>query len=571
MSMLAGDIHGGLCSGDDGAKFFKSIPYAKPPVGSLRFQPPKAYTGKYPGGSLNGSVIPAACIQFGDLFVEEPPYSEDCLYLDVWAPANASSSSGLPVKVWIYGGGNSAGGISDSFYDGCKVAEADAVFVSINYRLGPLGFLALDSAGVPGNQGISDILLGLQWVQDNIAEFGGDPKKVLLHGQSAGSTDVFTVATLPQAPRLINAAIMQSGGGRDIQGKVTAQRVGSDFVKALNCSVSDTECLTGKSVSDIQKAVRNTPGLNAKSFPLLVISNAISYEFQPHVDGTVIPVQPSNVTVKVPSIFGSTSREGAILALLQYSDAPKGPASATEADYQKFLSQNFGSNIAAMIEERYPVAAFNSTPFPAFYAMSAILGYTNYVCTAHRGLQVATSEGKVPVWAYNFAHTPHCPWLPSLPESALKLVGPSHTADIPFVFAHTEHLPIGNSSCSMTTEEKSLSHYLVDAWTNMAAHGEPKGDWPQYKNDKESQGINIGSAANDSSATPVPGYVNYTGCAFWDQVNQMLEAQENNQSSSVGQGTNSTNAASMLFGPRGGLYAITGNILLSVFVAAFFV
>lgn len=97
------------------------------------------------------------------------------LYLDVWAPANATKSSGLPVRVWLYGGGNSAGGISDPLYDGCPVASSGAILVSINYRLGPLGFFSLKDAGFAGNQGIQDALLGLQWVQDNIGAFGGDP------------------------------------------------------------------------------------------------------------------------------------------------------------------------------------------------------------------------------------------------------------------------------------------------------------------------------------------------------------------------------------------------------------
>ena len=93
------------------------------------------------------------------------------LYLDVWKPANATAGSALPVRVWIYGGANSAGGISDPLYDGCNIASGDAMLVSINYRLGPLGFLALDSAGIAGNQAIQDILLALEWVQENIAAF----------------------------------------------------------------------------------------------------------------------------------------------------------------------------------------------------------------------------------------------------------------------------------------------------------------------------------------------------------------------------------------------------------------
>lgn len=97
------------------------------------------------------------------------------LYLNIWAPSNATSSSALPVKVWIYGGGEDAGGISYYLYDGCNVAQKDALLVTINYRLGPLGFLALENAGIRGNQGIQDLLLALEWVKTNIVAFGGDP------------------------------------------------------------------------------------------------------------------------------------------------------------------------------------------------------------------------------------------------------------------------------------------------------------------------------------------------------------------------------------------------------------
>jgi carboxylesterase type B len=100
------------------------------------------------------------------------------LYLDVWTPPNTTSTSGLPVKVWLYGGNNDAGGISNPLYDGCKLAMHDAILVSINFRVGPLGFLAIDSAGIDGNFGLQDILLGLRWVKSNIVSFGGDPVSI---------------------------------------------------------------------------------------------------------------------------------------------------------------------------------------------------------------------------------------------------------------------------------------------------------------------------------------------------------------------------------------------------------
>lgn len=257
----------------------------------------------------------------------------------------------------------------------------------------------------------------------------------------------------------------------------------------------------------------------------------------------------------------SDSREGAIFALLQYADAPKGPKSVTASDYHTFLFQNFGSSAAALIEQQYPVSAFNSTPYPAFFAISTVIGYTNYVCPAHRGLNTAASEGKVPVWTYNFAHTPNCPWLPSLPENALALIGPTHTAEIPFVFGHTTHLPSDSSNCSMTVEERALSRFLMESWTRMAVDGTPSDDWPPYKNARQSLGINIGPV-NDSSAVPIAGYVDYTACAFWDEVNDMLVNQAKNESSSGSQSA-TNNAASTISGAG----TIVGEIMLSAFAA----
>jgi hypothetical protein len=193
--------------------------------------------------------------------------------------------------------------------------------------------------------------------------------------------------------------------------------------------------------------------------------------------------------------------DGAIFPLLQYSHAPKGPGSATESDYQIFLNEKFGTAGASLIEQHYPVSAFNSTPFPAFYAMAAAVGYANYVCTAHRGLNTAVSNN-IPVWTYNFAHTPHCTWLPSLPQTALPLVGATHTCEIPFVFGHTTNLPNPDGNCSMTTTEIILSKFMMGAWTSMASSQIPIADdslWPAYRDSKESLGINIGGG-NGSSA-----------------------------------------------------------------------
>ena len=148
-------------------------------------------------------------------------------------------SSNLPVRVWLYGGSDLAGGISDPLYDGCNVPQTDTIMVSVNYRLGPLGFLALPGTDVKGNQAIQDIKMALEWVQANIAAFGGNPKKVVLHGQSAGAINTFTIATQDDAPRLMSAAIMQSGGGRTLQYPKSMMQLGESFAESLNCSVED--------------------------------------------------------------------------------------------------------------------------------------------------------------------------------------------------------------------------------------------------------------------------------------------------------------------------------------------
>jgi carboxylesterase type B len=170
-----GQINGISCSSTS-ASAYLSIPFGLPPVGSLRFAPPVAYNASYPSEGLNATTKPKACIQFGTEFLEEPPWSEDCLYLNVWTPLNATSTSKLPVKFFIYGGAQNAGGTIDPLYDGCNLAGmGDQVVVTANYRLGALGYLAAEEAGIQGNMAVQDLQLALKWVQDNIGVFGGDP------------------------------------------------------------------------------------------------------------------------------------------------------------------------------------------------------------------------------------------------------------------------------------------------------------------------------------------------------------------------------------------------------------
>lgn len=168
---------------------------------------------------------------------QRQPLTNGSLTVDVYVPFNAKEDSKLPVKVWAYGGFNAAGGTADPLYDACNLAT-DAVVVEFNYRLGPMGFLALESAGIGGNMAIQDGLATLEWVQDNIAQFGGDKDHVVMFGQSAGGNDVYTISSLPQAPKLLKGVVVQSGGGTFVTPHKVAQDAGAQLAKALKCTSS---------------------------------------------------------------------------------------------------------------------------------------------------------------------------------------------------------------------------------------------------------------------------------------------------------------------------------------------
>jgi hypothetical protein len=215
--------------------------------------------------------------------------------------------------------------------------------------------------------------------------------------------------------------------------------------------------------------------------------------------------------------------------------APEGAASATAKDYETFLNENFGS-VAPLVGHYYPLSAFNSTPYPPFFAIAQVLTDATYFCSAYRGLNTAAANG-VPAWTYFFNHNPKCTWLPAVPQDAVPLIGATHTAEIPFVFGNTVNLPAPNGTCDMTEQEIAISAFLSEAWTSMADTQKPTSDaakWPAYGNAQKSLGINI---TNFTTA----GYVDYSVCKLWDGINKMAVAAASNGTGN-GTGSNSTGA-----------------------------
>src|SRR6478672_3743919 len=205
----------------EGVSSFKGVPYARPPVGTLRWRAPQPAEGW--DGERDAGEVGAICIQppaNGDTGVGPLPMSEDCLTLNVWAPAERAQP--LPVMVWIHGGGFNNGSGTAALYDGTRLAKRGVVVATINYRLGRLGFFdhpalaAERGQGEPGgNYGMMDIVAALEWVRDNAAAFGGDPGNVTVFGESAGGAAVTRLMISPAARGLFHKAVVQSGLGRD--------------------------------------------------------------------------------------------------------------------------------------------------------------------------------------------------------------------------------------------------------------------------------------------------------------------------------------------------------------------
>ncbi len=448
----AGDVQGVT---EGGTRHFFGIPFARPPVGERRWQPP--VPAEPWAGVLDASAMGPACAQNAGI---TSPYSEneDCLHLNVWTPEPAPSHP-LPVMVWIHGGGNTGGstadevplGIGGLFYDGRLLAEQHGVVVvSANYRLGVLGFLSHPAlAGedskraFSGNQALLDQRLALEWVRDNIAPFGGDPDNVTIFGESAGAFDVCFHVASPGSRGLFHRAISESGGCTfRTTTRSEGEARGAELATELGCA----------GAADPLACMRAVPVAE-----LLARGGGIG----PIVDGDVLPDQPRTLYdrgefAKVPYLLGSNADEGTLFALTGNL-----PPLETEADYLAALTARWG-HWADEIAALYPATAFAS-PRDAFVRTA---GDSFLVCgtsdTARRA-----SLGGAPVYAYNFARP--------IPIPSISFLGATHGAEIAYVFG---------SVTPPTPEDAALATALQGYWTRFARNGEPGGEgalrWPRW-------------------------------------------------------------------------------------------
>jgi para-nitrobenzyl esterase len=433
-----------------GIASFKGIPYAAPPVGRLRWRPPEA------PASWN-NVRDAS--QFGPQCPQPRPglSSEDCLSLNIWTPAT-SAPDHLPVMVWIHGGGFFAGSGSLPAYDGEALARRGVVLVTLNYRLGALGFLAhpalsRESArGVSGNYGILDQIAALRWVQNNIAQFGGDPANVTVFGESGGAYSICVLTVSPLTQGLFRRAILQS---------LPLMFQPARRLREHHASLASAEEEGQTKVPDVASLrMIGAEQIVKQVAPGPTLSNAT--HFYPVVDGWVLPNDPADLIgtkrqASAPILIGYNADEGNFFA----PDAPK-----TLAGLQTFVRSKFHDSVLEPILGMYRAKTDADAPgaLTRFFGDYELL--TSTVLTARAMARVSN------VHVFQFSRVG--------PLSRRLWNGAAHTSELPYVFDH-----VTSPSADFEPQDKAVSDVMAGAWVTFAKIGDPNGPglpvWPQYQ------------------------------------------------------------------------------------------
>ncbi|MGW8376806.1 carboxylesterase family protein [Streptomyces sp. ODS28] len=447
---------------DANGRQFRGIPYAAPPVGDLRWAPPRAHARWT--GVRDATRFGHRCVQdkSWDPGYEQPTHTEDCLNLNVHTPARTPAERPRPVLVWLHGGGLTAGAGEDVVPDRFA-AENGIVTVTVNYRLGALGFLGSRAlGGQSGDFGMQDQQSALRWVRANIARFGGDPARVTVAGESAGGRSVCTQLAAPGSRGLFRSAIVQSGAYGDCAAhtREQADEQGAAFARRLGCAEPE------------RGARENVADCLRRQSPARIIAAQRGMDWGPAAGTRFLPEQPARAiaagrSARVPVMNGSNKDEGTLFAFQQYDGAGK-PLRA--ADYPAALTSAFGERAGREALRRYPLRAY-STPTHAF---AAALGDQMMSCPAlrlNRSL-VQGSSGTVragaPVYAYEFADRTSPPF-----ESLRRLgtdfdFGATHVNEVPYLFDHFGH------PAPLNAEQRLLARRMRQYWASFVRDGVPR-------------------------------------------------------------------------------------------------
>ena len=438
---------------------FKGIPFAAPPIGALRWkapQPAPDWNGVRQCSAFAASPFqpkPEPFLCWSEEFIAPPePLSEDCLYLNVWTAAKNNKEK-RPVFVWIYGGGFSSGSAACAIYDGEEMAKRGIVFVSINYRVGPFGFLAhpelsKEQNNASGNYGLLDQIAALQWIQKNIAAFGGDPGKVTIAGQSAGSMSVNALLASPLAKGLFNGAILQSGGLLSSRIPATlknAEAIGVELQKKTGATNIDE--LRNKSAEEILKASQS---LGALRMGLTL-------------DGYVLPADITNHFKEgkhhnVPLLIGWVTGDALLF----------GKPDITSEKFIQQANEKYGEQAPEFLKI-FP--AGNDTEAQQSQSRLALLNFASFPA------YLLAEYNDKPSFLYQVSHIPTDK--PGFPD-----YGAFHTSEVPYTL-HTLHL----WKRPWQQHDYDVQELMSSYWIQFIKSGNPNGNGlPQWKPYSKAEG-----------------------------------------------------------------------------------
>lgn len=479
-----------LGASGEGVRTFRGIPYAAPPVGELRFSPPapvEPWTEVLDATTADPQTQCAQLTRAGNL----QTFGEDCLYLNVTTP-EGRSGQGLPVMVWIHGG-SWVYGTGDN-YDASKLAaQGDVVVVTINYRLGPLGFMANPAlsaerpAAGSGDYGLLDQQAALRWVQGNIKAFGGNPNNVTLFGESAGASSVCANMVSPTAAGLFQRAIVQSYSCAQPYATLPqAEQAGGTLAAAAGCGMA----------ADVAACLRAVPAerlLRAWTGGAFVVG------------GQHFPLQPAEAIATdrynhLRSVMhGNTRDENRLFTPLTYG------SSITAERYVAIVRQLFGANADAVLAE-YPLSDYPS-PIVALSTITSDRGSGLSTCTHIKAYDLLADPPRpTKTFAYQFRDRTSSPLRDTIPGNN----GAAHAAELPYLFPRLFGAPLNAG-------QEQLSDTMVEYWTNFARTGNPRTspDVPRWDRYRQGSGVVQGlDVASAGGVGPVDVGAE-SNCAFW--------------------------------------------------------
>jgi para-nitrobenzyl esterase len=450
--------------GDGVTKAWKGIRYAAAPVGELRWrapQPPVAWTEP-----ADATRVGPACHQLTDPKIPldlGTPQGDDCLTLNVWAPAGAQPGDGKPVLVWVHGGAYVLGSSAQTLYDGAVLAAGgDAIVVTVNYRLGAFGFLDLSGFDVAGttfdtNLGLRDVLSALAWVRDNIGAFGGAPDRVTLFGESAGAGIVTTLLASPAAAGLFGGAIAQSSPATSVYSSTRSRAMATRYLELLGLQPADSGRLADAPTADLVAATKQLFGEVPVRYPGTLA-------FAPFVDGDVVPDFPVTAaregrTHAVPLVIGTNEHEAALFRFMKSPLMPITPEAIT-------------SMFAAISAEQPSLQIPTEAELGATYrgrGKKPGMGVARDIGFRMPSLWFAEGHGaQAPTYVYRFD------W--ATPLLRLLRLGGAHATELPYVWGNLVAGPKDPTfKLGGMRTGRAVSERMRTRWLNFAATGEPRG------------------------------------------------------------------------------------------------